>query len=124
MRSVGRQSQKILGPALMLSGITTAFGQDLLNVRVYNDTADQVIVTVYDMNAIPPEPVLVRQIIEGFAWFPALVTPGIAGNGHVKWTAETTGASFHRCGHQEKRRLQNDAIVHIFTDSRCLDRAS
>ncbi len=124
MRSVGRQSRKILGPALMLSGITTAFGQDLLNVRVYNDTADPVIVTVYDMNATPPEPVLVRQIIEGFAWFPALVTPGIAGHGHVKWTAETTGASFHRCGHHERRRLHNDAIVHIYTDSRCLDRAT
>jgi hypothetical protein len=124
MRTVSRRSLEILGPALMLLGITTAFGQDSLNLRFYNDTADQVVVTVYDMNATPPEPVLVRQIIEGFAWFPALVTPGIAGNGHVKWTAETTGASFHRCGHQEKRRLQNDAIVHIFTDSRCLDRAS
>jgi hypothetical protein len=124
MRSVGRQSLKILGPALMLSGITTAFGQDLLNLRLYNDTSDQVVVTVYDMNATPPGPVLVRQIIEGFAWFPVLVTPSIAGHAHVKWTAETAGGSFHRCGHQEKRRLQDDAIVHIFTDSRCLDRTS
>jgi hypothetical protein len=121
MRSVNSQPNKILGLALMLLGTTAAFGDETVDLRVYNDTADEIVVTLYDMNASPPEPVLVRQIIEGFAWVPASVTPGIEGDGHVRWSAETTGTSFHRCGHQERRGLTSDAMVRVFTDSRCVN---
>jgi hypothetical protein len=121
MRSVNSQPIKILGLALMLLGTTTAFGDETVDLRVYNDTADEIVVTLYDMNVSPPEPVLVRQIIEGFAWVPASVTPGIEGDAHVRWTAETTGTSFHRCGHQERRGLTSDAMVRVFTDSRCVN---
>jgi len=114
------QPIKILGLALMLLGATTSFGDDTVDVRVYNDSAEEIVVTVYDMNATPPEPVLVRRIIYGFAWSPASLTPGRDGNGHVKWSAETTGTSFHRCGHRERRKLKNDAMIRVFTDSRCV----
>jgi hypothetical protein len=107
----------------MLLGTTTTFGDDTVDVRVYNDTAEEIVVTVYDMNATPPQPVLVRQIIYGFAWFPASLTPGRDGHGHVKWSAETTGTSFHRCGHREKRKLTSDAVIRVFTDSRCVNGA-
>jgi hypothetical protein len=53
--------------------------------------------------------------------FPASLTPGIEGDGHVRWSAETTGTSFHRCGHRERRGLTSDAIVRVSTDSRCVD---
>jgi len=119
MRSFDCQPTKILGLALMLLGTTATFGDDTVDVRVYNDTAEEIVVTVYDMNATPPEPVLVRQIIYGFAWFPASLTPGIEGDGHVRWSAETTGTSFHRCGHRERRGLTNEATLRVFTDSRC-----
>jgi hypothetical protein len=121
MRSANSQPIKILGLALMLVGTNTTFGDETVDLRVYNDTAEEIVVTLYDMNAIPPEPVLVRQIIEGFAWVPASVTPGIEGDGHVSWSAETTGTSFHRCGHQERRGLTSDATVRVFTDSRCVN---
>jgi hypothetical protein len=121
MRSVNGKPIKILGLALMLLGTTTAFGDETVDIRVYNDTAEEIVVTLYDMNASPPEPVLVRQIIEGFAWVPASVTPGIDGDGHVRWSAETTGTSFHRCGHQERRGLTSDAMVRVFTDSECVN---
>ena len=119
MRSFDCQPTKILGLALMLLGTTATFGDDTVDVRVYNDTAEEIVVTVYDMNATPPEPVLVRQIIYGFAWFPASLTPGIEGDGHVRWSAETTGTSFHRCGRRERRGLTNEATLRVFTDSRC-----
>ncbi len=57
---------------------------------------------------------------DGCAWIPALVTPGFKGNGHVRWSAETTGTSFHRCGHAERRGLANDAMLRVFTDSDCV----
>jgi hypothetical protein len=95
----------------------------LINIRVYNDTAEEIVVTVYDVNATPPGPVLIRQIIDGFAWFPTLVTPDADGHGHVKWAAETTGSSFHNCGHQERRGLTDDATIRVFTDSTCVNSA-
>jgi hypothetical protein len=111
---------RILGLALVLLATRDAFGDDTMDIRVYNDTSDEIVVTVYDMNAMPPGPVLLRQTIDGFAWFPALVTPGFEGSGHVRWSAETTGTSFHRCGHAERGGLANDAMVHVFTDSDCV----
>jgi hypothetical protein len=123
MRSLNSQPTKILSLALMLLRATVAFGDDTVDVRVYNDTAEEIVVTVYDMNAAPPEPVLVRQIIYGFAWFPTSLTPGIEGEGHVRWSAETTGTSFHRCGHRERRGLTNDAMLRVFTDSECAESA-
>ena len=120
MRRSNIQPIKILGVALMLLVTTTTFGDDTLDVRVYNDSAEEIVVTLYDMNATPPDPVLVHQIIYGFAWVPASLTPGRDGNGHVKWRAETTGASFHRCGHRERRKLTNDATIRVFAYSRCV----
>ena len=111
---------RILGIALALLATFDALGDDMMNIRVYNDTSDEIVVTIYDMNATPPGPVLMRQIIDGFAWIPVSVTPGLQGNGHVRWSAETTGTSFHRCGHAERRRLANDAMLHVFTDSDCV----
>jgi hypothetical protein len=123
VRGANGQSIKTLGLALMLLGTGTSFGDDSLDVRVYNDSAEEIAVTLYDMNATPPEPVLVREIIYGFAWSPASLTPGRDGKGHVKWSAETTGTSFHRCGHRERRKVTSDAVIRVFTDSSCVDSA-
>lgn len=115
-----RELVRILGLALLLLATRDVFGDDTMNIRVYNDTEDVIAVTVYDMNATPPEPVLMRQIIDGFAWMPVAITPGREGKGHVRWSAETTGASFHRCGHAERRGLGTDAMLHVFTNSDCV----
>jgi hypothetical protein len=111
---------RILGLALVLLAARDAFGDDTMNIRVCNDTSDEIVVTVYDMKATPAGPVLLRQTIDGFAWFPALITPGFEGVGHVRWSAETTGTSFHRCGHAERGGLATDAMLHVFTDSDCV----
>jgi hypothetical protein len=103
----------------MLLEAGTSVGDETVDVRVYNDSAEEIVVTLYDMNSSPPAPALVRQIIYGFAWSPASLTPGRNGTGHVKWSAETTGTSFHQCGHRERRRLRSDAIIRVFADSRC-----
>jgi hypothetical protein len=118
-RRPGGWPAPVFGLAVLLLGTTASFGDATVDLRVYNDTAEQIVVTLYDMNATPPEPVLMRQVIEGFAWFPASVTPGDDGHGHVKWTAETLGTSFHRCGHRERRKLTSDATLRVFTDSSC-----
>jgi hypothetical protein len=110
---------RTLGLILIVLAPRTMFGQDTLGIRVYNDTAEDVVVTVYDLNATPPGPVLMRRTINGFAWIPTLVTPGFEGNGRVTWIAETTGTSFHRCGHAERRGLIGDDTLRVFTNSEC-----
>ena len=105
---------------LMLLPTTAALADDSVTIRIYNDGADNMVVTVYDMNAQPPGAVLASQRINGFAWIPVSVTAGAVGNGHIMWIARTAGASFHRCGHQEMRGLANDDSVRIFADSKCV----
>jgi hypothetical protein len=113
-----RRPVTILGFALMLSTATAAIG-DTLTIKVLNDSADAIVATVYDLNAQPPGAAIVNQRIEGFAWIPALVTAGAAGNAHVRWTARTADASFRRCGHRERRGLANDATMHVSANSSC-----
>ena len=105
---------------MMLLLTTAALADDTVTIRIYNDGADNMVVTVYDMNAQPPGAVLASQRINGFAWIPVSVTAGAVGNGHIMWTARTAGASFHKCGQQVKRGLANDDSVRVFADSKCV----
>jgi hypothetical protein len=119
VRRAGHRSIGLLSLALTLTASTT-FGDDQLDIRIYNDTADEIVVTVYDMNAGSPRPVLARQVIDGFAWLTTSVTPSIGSDGHVRWIAQTIGTVFHRCGYGESGGLRTNTIVKVFTDSRCV----
>ena len=99
---------------------TAARADDTVSIRIYNDGADNMVVTVYDMNAQPPGAVLASQRINGFAWIPVSVTAGAVGNGHIMWIARTADAISHRCGHQEMRGLANDDSVEVFADLKCV----
>lgn len=118
MRRAGNRSINVLGLALTLTGATT-FGDDQLDVRIYNDTVDEIVVTVYDMNAGSPRPVLTRQVIDGFAWLTTSVTPSTGSDGHVRWVAQTIGTAFHKCGSGENGGLRTNAMVKVYADSRC-----
>jgi hypothetical protein len=104
--------------ALMLLAATRAIA-DTATIRIYNTGADDIVATVYDMNAQPPGVAIANERINGFAWIPLLVIADDAGNVHVRWSAITADASFRRCGHQDRRGITNDATVHVFANSRC-----
>jgi hypothetical protein len=103
---------------LFLAGTAGADG-DSVAIRLNNDGTDDVLVTVYDMNADPPGAVIVRQRINGFAWIPISVTAGAGGTGHIRWTATSALPGQHLCGHEGSRGLANDASVRVFADSQC-----
>jgi len=105
--------------SLMLLAATAASADDPVTIRIYNDDADDVVVSVYDMNAQPPEAVLANQRINGFAWIAVSVAPGAMGNGHVKWMARSAGANFRRCAYKEVRGVANDALVYVSANSSC-----
>jgi hypothetical protein len=115
------QAVILLGLSLTTMLLTTAArADDTVSLRIYNDGTDNMVVTVYDMNAQPPGAVLASQRINGFAWVPVSVTAGAVGNGHIMWIARTASANLHRCGHQEMRGLANDDSVRVFADSKCV----
>jgi hypothetical protein len=116
-------SAVILGFLLTLSAGATAIGDDMVAVKISNDGTDDILVTIYDMNAEPPGAVIVRQRINGFAWIPVSVTAGRAGFGHIQWTATSTMAGQRRCGQRDTRGLGNDDSVSVFADSPCVARA-
>ncbi|MEA3151248.1 MAG: hypothetical protein QOD56_2187 [Gammaproteobacteria bacterium] len=119
MRTTG-QPVTILILSMLLLASAAAVADDTVTIRIYNDDADDIVVTVYDMNAQPPGAALATQRINGFAWVPLSVTAGAVGNGHVQWTARTADPSSHRCGHQDRRGLANDDSVRVFADSTCV----
>jgi hypothetical protein len=108
----------ILGLSLMLS-VGAALADDPVTIRMYNDDADDIVVSVYDLNAQPPEAVVAGQRINGFAWISVSVSAGVLGKGHVKWIARTADSDFHRCGHQEVHGVANDALVYVSVNSSC-----
>jgi hypothetical protein len=114
--------EAIAGLALMLVVATTAAGETL-TIKVYNDGSDDIVATIYDLNAQPPGVAIADQRINGFAWISVLVTADGAGDAHVRWVATTGDASSRRCGHQDRRHLANDASVRVFANSRCGKRA-
>ena len=118
MRKFG-QFGVILGFLLTLSLGGTAMADDFVSIKVSNDGTDDILVTVYDMNAEPPGTVVIRQRISGFAWIPLSVTAGRAGFGHVRWTATSAAAGLHLCGRHDTRGLVRDDSVPVFADSPC-----
>jgi hypothetical protein len=96
-----------------------AVADNQVSIRIYNDDADAIVLTVYDLNAQPPAVVVAGQRINGFAWIPVSVTAGAVGKGHLKWIARTVDPDFRRCGYREMRGVATDALVSVSANSSC-----
>jgi hypothetical protein len=103
--------------ALLASGLARA--GDTVQLRLYNDGADSIVVSVWDVNARSPGPAVISETINGFAWIPVVVNAGTDGNGHIVWTARSGDEAFIRCGRQDMDGLGEDESVRIFVDSGC-----
>jgi hypothetical protein len=108
----------ILGLILMTFVSATVVADDPVMIRIYNDDADPIFVSVYDMNAQPQE-ATIGERINGFAWIPFSLAAGAAGKGDLQLIARTADPSFHKCGYEEVRGVENDATVSISANSSC-----
>lgn len=117
-----RKIQSVICLSLMLWASGSAVAGDMVSIRVYNDGSDDIVVTVYDLNASPPAAALSSQRISGFAWMPVTIVADALGNGHIAWTARSTDETFHRCGHRTVRvRDDEDSVrVRVLADSSCV----
>ena len=103
----------------MLLISSAAIADDPVTIRIYNDGADDIVVSVYDMNAQPPQAVIFNQRINGFAWIAVSVAAGAVGKAHVTWVARNVDPSFHSCGSKEMHGVADDALVSVSVDSSC-----
>jgi hypothetical protein len=118
MRIIGKAAI-ILGISLALFASGPASAGDTVQLRLYNDASDSIVVTVWDLNGRSPGPAVVSERINGFAWIPVMVNAGVDGNGHIVWTARSGDETFLRCGQQDMDALGEDDSVRVFVDSSC-----
>ncbi len=109
--------------ATALGVIVTAGGSALadgnVGVRVLNDTTDNLIVTVYDLNAQPPQPVLSGEIINGNASISISITADSSGRGRVTWNATTVDRDMRKCAHRNRRTISDGGTIRVFANRRC-----
>jgi hypothetical protein len=105
-----------LGGTALAGGAALADG---IAVRLLNDTPNNLIVTLKDLNAQPPQYVASGEVINGNAAINLSITADASGFGHLAWTATTVDRDMRRCGHLDIRRVKAGATIHVFANHRC-----
>lgn len=111
------KSVLILG-CLALGVASAALGDQGVTVMITNDGTQDIVVTVYDMNAGNGRVVLTNTRINGFTSVPLSLTEDANGEANVSWTATTTDPVFKQCGHAVTA-VGNDGAVNVHADSTC-----
>jgi len=95
-----------------------ALGGEGVQVKITNNGTEDVLVTVYDMNARPQRAVLTNARINGFTSVPISLVGDASGKASLSWTATSGDAASRKCGHAATV-VGNDASVSVHADSAC-----
>lgn len=110
--------------ALPLLMIGTALGGEGLQVKITNDGTQDIVVTVYDMNANPRAILLQNARINGFTSVPVSAIADATGHANLSWTATSSDGTSAKCGHDDTSGLRNDSAVNVHADSSCSEFAA
>jgi hypothetical protein len=110
--------------ALPLLMIGTALGGEGVQVKITNDGTQDIVVTVYDMNARPRAILLQNARINGFTSVPVSAIADATGHANLAWTATSTDETSAKCGHDDSSGLRNDSAVNVHADSSCNELAA
>ena len=102
----------------------TAFGGEGVQVKITNDGTQDIVVTVYDMNANPRAILLQNARINGFTSVPVSAIADATGRANLAWTATSADTSSTRCGHADTLGVVNDSAVNVHADSSCSELAA
>ncbi|HEX3398530.1 MAG TPA: hypothetical protein VHS76_17620 [Steroidobacteraceae bacterium] len=105
--------------ALPLLMIGTALGGEGVQVKIINNGTQDMVVTVYDMNASPRRILLQNARINGFTSVLISAVADATGRANLSWTATSKDATSTKCGQGDTRGVDNDAAVKIRADSSC-----
>ena len=112
-------SLKILIYGILVFTCASTFGDAAVSVTVSNNTGDNLLVTVYDLNNNPVVRVVSSQTINSFASISITITADASGQGHLSWTATTVSQYMRRCGHHDRRHVNNGDTVRVYANSQC-----
>ena len=108
-----------LAVPLLMTG--TALGGEGVQVKITNDGTQDIVVTVYDMNASPRAILLQNARINGFTSVPVSAIADATGRANLTWTATSADTTATKCGHADTLGLGNDSAVSVHADSSCSD---
>src|ERR1700733_7123007 len=107
----------ILAFAFLMTG--TALGGEGVQVKITNDGTQDIVVTVYDMNANPQRILLQNARINGFTSVPISAIADAAGHANLSWTATTTDSTSKLCGHADTLGISDSSAVSVQAQSSC-----
>jgi hypothetical protein len=110
--------------ALPLLMIGTALSGEGLQVKITNGGTQDIVVTVYDMNAQPRAILLQNARINGFTSVPVSAIADATGHANLSWTTTSTDGTSAKCGHDDTSGLRNDSAVNVHADSSCSELAA
>ncbi|HTB89498.1 MAG TPA: hypothetical protein VK743_16160 [Steroidobacteraceae bacterium] len=107
----------VLALPLLMAG--TALGGEGVQVKITNDGTQDIVVTVYDMNASPRVILLRNARINGFTSVPVSAIADASGRANLSWTATSTDTTSTKCGRDDTLGLGNDSSVSVHADASC-----
>jgi hypothetical protein len=107
----------VLASVLLMMG--TALGGEGVQVKITNNGTQDIVVTVYDMNANPHRILLQNARINGFTSVPVSAIADATGRANLSWTATSTDATSKTCGQADTLGVADDSAVNVRADSSC-----
>ena len=105
--------------AVALLTTATALGGEGVQVKITNDGTQDIVVTVYDMNANPRRILLQNARINGFTSVPVSAIADATGRANLSWTATSTDSTKAMCGRADSLGISDDSAVKVRADSTC-----
>src|ERR1700753_3803184 len=105
--------------AMPLLATGTALGGEGVQVKITNNGTQDIVVTVYDMNANPHRILLQNARINGFTSVPVSAIADATGRANLSWTATRTDATSKMCGQADTLGLSDDSAVNVGVNSSC-----
>ena len=105
--------------AMMLLMTGTALGGEGVQVKITNNGTQDIVVTVYDMNANPRRILLQNARINGFTSVPVSAIADATGRANLSWTATSTDATSKMCGQADTLGVADDSAVNVRADASC-----
>lgn len=90
-----------------------------VTLHIANGSTDSLIVSLHDRNLRRRQQVLSGQVINGNASISITVSADAKGQGHVYWSAMTLDPDMRRCGHEDKRGVNDGSTIQVSADGAC-----
>jgi hypothetical protein len=105
--------------AWLIFGSLSATAGSGMTITINNDTSNDLLVTVYDLNTRSVQKILSSEKINSFASISVTINPDEAGRGHLSWSATNTDGGSRTCGHIDSIALNDSDTVQVYANSAC-----